>query len=215
MNTKQQMAEVNAFLLNEPCGFSPRAVCSRFAVGCVLIGTLLTACDAPPAVNPWRDDSISADKWSTPSQDGVLAAGHEPALRQREIPVAEAPRAFDDVPHYPLWWEDPFEDKGDGDGVFAWTWADYLAMPYSYGRFLFNSVASPVSVIVTPPGTAMVSDGDLSPGLLGYDHDAAKGFTPEPTAERTDFFRDDLPPPNVCPAPTDEAGETPGVGAGG
>ena len=49
------------------------------------------------------------------------------------------------MPHYPLWWEDPFEDKGDEDGKFAWTWMDYFAMPYSLARWDLNTVAVPVS----------------------------------------------------------------------
>ena len=209
MNTARWINDTDGSHLHEPRGFSPRGACARWVAACALIGTLLTACDAPPAINPWRDDSIPAETWSTPSRDGVLAAGREPTLRERDLPAIEAPRAFDDVPHYPLWWEDPFEDKGDGDGMFAWTWADYVAMPYCYARFLLNTVASPVSVLVTLPGTPMVSDGNLSPGLLGYDHDAAPGTTPDPTAERSDFFPDDLPPPHVSPGPADEPVELP------
>jgi hypothetical protein len=47
-----------------------------------------------------------------------------------------------------------------------------VAAPYSYGRYYLNLVALPVSAVVTPPWTAMESDGRLSEQLLGYDHDA-------------------------------------------
>jgi len=145
------------------------------------LATAISACNQPPAVNPWRDDSIPRTAWSTPSQDAVIAAGHEPVIRQRNIPEIQAPCAAGHVPHYPLWWEDPFEDKGDGNDAFAWTWQDYVAMPYGFGRFLLNTMGWPVSIFVTPPATPMVSDG-----RIGRDHDAARGFSPDPTAERGD-----------------------------
>ena len=143
---------------------------------------LISACDKPPAVNPWRNDSISRDTWPTPSSEGVLASGHAPVLRNSGRSQTAAPCVASPVPHYPLWWEDPFEDKGDGDGQFAWTWADYVAGPYCYGRWLLNTVAWPASAVVTPPGTPMVSDGNI-----GRDHDAAPGQSPIPTAGPEDF----------------------------
>ena len=150
---------------------------------CLCVGSLLiSACNSPPAVNPWRDDSISRDTWATPSQDGVIASGHAPVVRKLNEPATSAPCAAEGVPHYPLWWEDPFEDKGDGDGQFAWTYADYIGAPYCYARWLLNTVAWPASAVVTPPGTPMVSDGQI-----GRDHDAARGESPAPTAGPEDF----------------------------
>ena len=162
---------------------SQNATLLRLVSAAGLLSVLLAACNEPPAVNPWRDDSISREAWSTPSRDGVLAAGHAPALRHRELAETQAPLADNSVPHYPLWWEDPFEDKGDSNAEFAWTWQDYVGMPYGFGRFLLNTVAWPVSAAVTPPGTPMVSDG-----CIGRDHDAARGTSPDPTAEATDFW---------------------------
>ena len=153
------------------------------ALACLGAGSfLISACDSPPAVNPWRDDSISRDAWPTPSSEGVLASGHAPVLRSHGLPPAAAPCVDSPVPHYPLWWEDPFEAKGDGDGRFAWTWADYVAGPYCYARWLLDTVAWPASAVVTPPGTPMVSDGNV-----GRDHDAARGQSPNPTAGPEDF----------------------------
>ena len=88
-----------------------------------------------------------------------------------------------------LWWEDPFEDKGDQDDTFAWTWQDYVAMPYSFGRFLLNTIAWPVSAVVTPPWASMVSDGNV-----GRDHDATVGTSPDPTAGPSDFGYPDVGP---------------------
>jgi hypothetical protein len=87
--------------------------------------------------------------------------------------------------HGPLYFEDPFEDKGT-TYEHRLGWEDWFAMPYSYARYTLNWLALPVSMIVTPPWTAMESDGRLSKQLLGYDHDAvpqARGVEPvEPPA---------------------------------
>ena len=160
----------------------------RLCVGPLSIGLFLCllagACNSPPGINPWRDDSIGPTAWTTPSEQGVLAAGHQPAIRHRDVPPAYAPLASSGVPHYPLWWEDPFEDKGDEDGKFAWTLMDYFALPYSYGRSHLNTLALPLSAIVTPPFTPMVSDGLVGPGP---NHDATPGKSPDPTATAADF----------------------------
>ena len=172
-----------------------------FALPPLLPAFAAIACNQPPAVNPWRDDSIPRETWSTPSRDGVLAASPEPAPRHRPGHEVPGPEVKGDVPHYPLWWEDPLEDKGDQDRVFAWTWQDYVAMPYSFGRFLLNTIGWPLSAAVTPPGTPMLSDG-----RIGRDHDAATGRSPDPTAGPTDFAvaRDELatiPPTPAQPTP--------------
>ena len=163
-------------------GLATRPAACGFAVASLLVTLTVTACNQPPAVNPWREDAIAEDAWSTPSRDGILALAREPAIREREIPHMDAPHVNPGVPHYPLWWEDPLEDKGDQDGAFAWTWQDYVAMPYSLGRLLLNTMAWPVSATVTPPGTPMVSDG-----VTGRDHDATRGTSPDPLAGPGDF----------------------------
>jgi hypothetical protein len=142
-------------------------------------------CQKPPGVNPFVDDALPPATWSTPSADAVLATDVEPAHRQRKFVQSEAPSVAGEVPHYPLWWEDPFEDKGDGDATFAWTWADYVAFPYAPARFLLNTVAWPVSAVVTPPFAPMVSDG-----IVRNDHDAERGRSPNPTTELSDFHPD-------------------------
>lgn len=163
-----------------------RSFCSQLAramvVGLFALTLQLGACNKPPAVNPWRDDSLPAEVWYTPSYEAVVNSGAEPVIRQREVPRAHVPRAIEGVPHYPLWWEDPLEDKGDQNDTFAWTWQDYIGMPYSFGRILLNTMAWPVSAIVTPPGTPMVSDG-----VIGRDHDAHPGESPDPTGSAADF----------------------------
>jgi hypothetical protein len=89
------------------------------------------------------------------------------------------------VTHWPLWWEDPFEDHGNRfhqvddrdevDVVFAWNWVDYMHMMYGPTRFIINTGGWPVSAVVTPPGTPMESDARIDAGGLGvYDHDAKR-----------------------------------------
>ena len=166
----------------------PRARMTRRLVGTVgpaagALGWFMVAgCNTPPAVNPWRDDSLTRASYSSPSSEGILAAGRPPSVRVRDFDEMAGPHVAGDVPHYPLWWEDPLEDKGDQDRVVAWTWQDYVGMPYSFGRFLLNTMAWPVSAVVTPPGTAMLSDS-----VVGRDHDARPGASPNPTAGPEDF----------------------------
>ena len=170
---------------------------------CILTTLSLPACNEPPAINPWVDDSISQEKWYTPSSDSVLIAKAEPAIRHRPIAPSTMPAVDESVPHYPLWWEDSFEDQGDRDNVFAWTWQDYLAMPGSYGRLIVNTLAVPASAILQPPGSSMVSDGHLEQRGLS-EHDAKRGHSPDPTADKSDFGFDeeDEPLPLVTSAPS-------------
>jgi len=141
----------------------------------VLPTSVVAGCSTSgPGVNPFKDDSISESQWTTPSAEGVLAASAGPSLRHLDWPPSEARIEPVGVPHWPLWWEDPFEDKGSVNNSFAWTYEDYVALPYGYGRFLLNTIAWPVSAVVTPPGTVEASDGYISRQALGYDHDAIK-----------------------------------------
>lgn len=163
-----------------------------------LAGCLLTsaACHQPPGFNIFVDDSIPADQWSTPSRDSILAAGHDPVIRERGLPVTGAPHvAHNDVAHLSLWWEDPFEDHGDGNEEFSWNAMDFIHMPYGLGRFIVNTIGWPISLIVTPPGMSLVSDGQIyvEPEDRIFDigiphpHDAYPGTSENPTAGPADF----------------------------
>lgn len=155
---------------------------ARLIATALIVAAASVACNQPPAVNPWADDAIGKEARTTPSRDGFLAAGREAVIRKRALPESELRLADGAVPHYPLWWQDPFVDKGDMDDRFAWTWQDYLHMPYGLGRFILNTCALPVSVVVHPPGMPMASDG-----IVGKDHDAKPGNAPNPTATPADF----------------------------
>ena len=142
----------------------------------VILGAVLViaAGGCTELILPWADDLPRTRDVTTASVEGVRAANVAPAERTRQMD--RAPVCVEDgtVVHWPLWWEDPFVDKGSEDGQFAWTREDYLAMPYGLGRFLLNTMAWPVSAAVTPAHTVMGSDGVLSRQALGYDHDAER-----------------------------------------
>src|SRR5262245_54615005 len=91
-----------------------RAACGLLAFGF----SAFSGCNEPPAVNPWLDDSIPQQTWGTPSGESVLVAHAQPTIRQRGFPPSTAPAVDESVPHYPLWFEDPYEEQGDRDGVF-------------------------------------------------------------------------------------------------
>jgi len=159
----------------------------------LLIAAFLAGCNKPPAVNPWRDDSIPDSVLGTAASELILSQGAEPVLRQHyDFPSLETPVVSGAVPHYPLWWEDPFEDQGDNNDQFAWTWQDYFDMPYGLGRFILNTMGWPVSAVVTPPGTPMVSDGVVE-GV----HDAKRGVVSVPTGTAADFQFPARPPEPV------------------
>ena len=156
---------------------------SRLAL-CATLLALLAGCAHVP--NPWREDGPSAVMdWDSPTAADVYAR-FEPAVQlQRDWPRVEVAAESGAVTHWPLYFEDPFEDKGAGRAEYRLGWEDYIAMPYSYARFTLNWLMLPVSAIVTPPWTLMESDGNLSRQMLGYDHDATPVASGTPAGEST------------------------------
>jgi len=144
---------------------------------CVLFG-----CSHVP--NQWREDGPSVDaKLESPSESDIRA-NYEPAeLRHRDWETTTVSAESGAVTHWPLYLEDPFEDKGHGRGDYRLGWEDYVGMLYGYSRYTLNWLVFPVSAIVTPPCTLMESDGILSRQALGYDHDAARAHQAAPPAE--------------------------------
>ncbi len=137
-----------------------------------VLSALLAGCQY--IVNPFNDEMAGRQRTTTPSVQAARAAQVEVSVAQPHGEPKPYPAHVDEVTHLPLYFEDPFEDKGSEDGKFAWTGEDYLWMFYSRGRFLLNAVAFPLSAAVTPPWTPMASDGRLSRQCLGYDHDARR-----------------------------------------
>ena len=159
-----------------------RHVLSRFSMS-VLIVAVATSAGCQHAINPFHDEPVADDLLTTPSAEGATAGESRMLVRQRPWEPTPVQFEFTGTDHWPLWWEDPFVDKGDGNDTFAWTCADYVAMPYGPGRFILNTIAWPVSAVVTPPGTRMSSDGRLSKQALGYDHDAQRAPAPPKPAD--------------------------------
>ncbi len=88
------------------------------------------------------------------------------------------------VQHGPLYFEDEFENVGavNSHCPVGLTWADLVVFPYCDARWLLNTIALPVSVVVNPPWQAMCSDGE--PGKrppFGLTFDAAPCKQPVPT----------------------------------
>ncbi|MBX3396659.1 MAG: hypothetical protein KF841_14960 [Phycisphaerae bacterium] len=136
--------------------------------------------------DPFKDSSASIDvELTTASAEGFKGKRefYSPLARRGETTVAYYENGA--VTHWPLWFEDPFEDKGNDvtdpndrdapDTHFAWNWVDYLHTAYGPGRFFFvNGLLWPASAVVTPPGTLMESDGRIDRNFAGYDHDARR-----------------------------------------
>ncbi len=168
-------------------------------------GLLLASCAHSPDQFRETGPSVTA-QWDTPTAQDVRArvSPAEPHQRQWEPMVVHA--ADGAVTHWPLYFEDPFVDKGDGrtdetdpGNVHRLGWEDYVALPYSFGRYTINWIFLPVSAIVTPPWTLMESDGRLSKQLLGYDHDAIPVARAAELEGRTEPIG--TPPSRVEPAP--------------
>lgn len=154
--------------------------------------------------NPFLDDLPATSEVTTASVEGARAAPTLPSVPRRDFAALRVDPQDGTVDHWPLWWEDPFEDKGSQDGRFAWTEEDYFCFAYGPGRFILNTMAFPVSAWVTKPATVTCSDGKLSRQKLGYDHDAVP--CPGGTAPPIDILEvgtyHEEPPSHV----TDESG---------
>jgi hypothetical protein len=176
---------------------------SEAVVLALLLEAGLSGCNE--MMDPWSDDLPSAGDVTTASVEGARAAKVEPSQRAREAQRSRVEPQDGTVTHWPLWWEDPFVDKGSQDGQFAWTAEDYFAIPYGLGRNLLNTMAWPVSAAVEPPFTLMGSDGKLSRQALGYDHDAER--RPEGVAPPADIL--DIGAETGSALPADDAENEP------
>ncbi|MBU0639683.1 MAG: hypothetical protein KKB50_12525 [Planctomycetes bacterium] len=157
----------------ESAGAGPVAKAVLAVVAASLPLVVAAGCSHVP--NQWREDGPSTTaNWDSPTAADVKGRFEPAGERSRGWDAARVASADGTVTHWPLYFEDPFEDKGAGRGEYRWGWEDFVAMPYCYSRFTLNWLMLPVSAIVTPPWTLMESDGVLSKQLLGYDHDATR-----------------------------------------
>ncbi len=131
--------------------------------------------------NPLVDDLAPTDTITTPSAAGVESADAPQAVHTRAFDRQPVEPTVGTVTHWPLWYQDPFEDKGSEDGQFRLTEEDGIALPYGLARFILNTMGLPVSIGVQPPWKLMCSDGRLSRQALGYDHDPERCVGGAPT----------------------------------
>lgn len=131
-------------------------------------------------IKPHVDETVLGDDITTATAETIRREVEQPesraqVSRREHWPQLVAIGHSGSVTHWPLWYEDPFEDRGSEDGRFAWTWQDYLAAPASTGRWVVNALALPVTAALIPGVTLMSSDGVLSWRVIGHTHDARRG----------------------------------------
>ncbi len=119
--------------------------------------------------------------WDSPTVADIKQRFEPSKPRTRHWDVVTVSAECGTVSHWPLWFEDPFEDKSHGridethpGNVYRFGWEDWVAAPYGISRFTLNWLLFPASVLVTPPWTVHESDGAISKQMFFYDHDAAR-----------------------------------------
>ena len=148
--------------------------------------------------NPYKDSSAAIDAdMTSASAEGYQGKAEFPGTLRRTWAPAVVRYENGAVTHWPLGFEDPFETKGNSfyspedrdepDNVFAWNSLDYLHFVYGPGRMFINMLGISATLVHTPPGMLMESDGRISKGLLGYDYDSTESDLP--TREPPDVSR--------------------------
>src|SRR5262245_29004185 len=114
--------------------------------------------------NPWKDSSLAInDDMCTPSSVAYSQPKAEFAAEtRRDWSGTEVEYPNGAVTHWPLWFEDPFEDRGNTDvpmtdpaaqrdlpdNQFTWNWVDYFHMAYGPAREILNAAGWPISAVV-------------------------------------------------------------------
>lgn len=129
----------------------------KFNRWCLLVALAAAGCHE--YVNPWTDEYFGPEDVTTASVEGIRNQPTTPVPRTRGFATTVTAPQDGTVGHFPLWWEDPFEDRGSEDHRFAWTWEDYFALPYGLSRYIVNFIGVPLSAVVQPPVPLMGSDG--------------------------------------------------------
>lgn len=134
--------------------------------------------------NPFKDSGALIDaEMTTPSTEGYRGKTEFAANRHRAWESSTVRFQNGAVSHWPQWFEDSLEDKGNDydpsdrdtpDNRFAWNWVDYAYIFGGPARLTANAALYPFSAVITPPGTLMESDGRIDKGLIWYEHDAKR-----------------------------------------
>ena len=164
------------------CALSARLAQCRIAALVLGVGVAAVAGGCQLAVNPYTDEIAMEAGATTPSAQQARAAEVTATIQQRDYALTEVTAQNASVTHGPLYFEDPFEDKGSDDGRFAWSGEEYLYFIHGPGCFLLRGALFPINAVVTPPWTVMVSDGRLSRRALGMEHDAVR-WADEPVSK--------------------------------
>lgn len=168
---------------------------TRILIAGSLFIMLLTGCAHVP--NYYRETGPSVDMaWDSPTAMDIKERFEPAQIQPRDWTRSTVAPKSGAIHHWPLYFEDPFEDKSHGrttathgHNVYHLGWEDWVALPYGLSRFTANWLMLPVSAVVTPPWTVMVSDGEISRQLVFRDHDATpvhqaeQAPAPEPPIE--------------------------------
>ena len=153
---------------------------ARTGLPIVLLICLTSGCAHTPNQFCETGPSVNAE-WDSPTGADVRERFQPAPPRNRGWDPVAVSSTSGAVTHYPLYFEDPFEDKAHGrtdetspHNVYHIGWEDYIALAYCPTRAVLNGALLPISAVVTPPWQAMESDGRLSRQILGYDHDATR-----------------------------------------
>ena len=145
----------------------------RAAAFVVLNSLLVVWAGCSQVPNQFREDGPSVGAaLDTPTAADVLTRFQPAPQRHRDWEASFVLARSGAVTHWPLYFEDPFEDKGADRTGYRVGWEDYVAVPLCHVRHALNLVLMPISAAIPPPWTVMESDGVLSKRLLGFDHDA-------------------------------------------
>lgn len=133
--------------------------------------------------NPWKDSSeVVNSQMTTPNTQIYEEKATTPEIRHRQGTPSQFTYATGETTHWPEWFADPFNDKGNDETMegdrdvidtrFAVNAVDYAHIAYGPARMLLNIAGLPVSAIVDYPGKLQASDGRLNPQTFGRtDHD--------------------------------------------
>lgn len=202
----------------------PLAVSLKLSLGGLLVGV---AAGCAHLNDPYRDSGAAIDgDMITASSEGYSAKPDASSEMQRSGPPWLAVYKSGAVTHWPVYTEDPFEDLGNRDtpykdpserdapdNVFAWNWVDYFHIAYGPARYCVNLVGSPASLVLTPPGTLMESDGRVAKSWQGYvfdEHrsDSAMRDPPDVSLISGAYQPADRQPAEEPPPPTEPANGT-------
>jgi len=164
---------------------------------------MLVGC-AGQTIDVFKDASaLPEGAMTTASVEAIPKTETEAPLVTRSWSETTVTAESGQVTHWPIWFENAAAERGSTDGRVAVTWEDLNAAVYCPIRYYVNMAALPLSAIVDPPGTIMVSDGLPGKRPFWQRLDAKRGSAPGPDTFVPVAARPSTPPsttPVVLPA---------------